>query len=290
MAIPMLIMAGVAVASAVAGGVKANKAKKAAAALNANRPELSDSPFLRDNIRLAQSELNSGQTSAANNAYEQGMDRNISSSIGAIMQGGGSLNNISSIFDGSQQGRQRMTMLSENLRLNQIKNLTAAGGDSEVQRQQQFQFNEAAPWMDKAQAASAARQQGNQQMWNGIVSAGSTVAGGISSMQSEKKMDEYFKNNSGGSGGGGQGASMANFYAQNNAYLNQGARLLTETYNPNTHVNSPGQISPNFSSAVAQRPSTFGNPQYSGSPQIMPYGQPPQVQARNPNYQNGMLR
>ncbi len=248
MAVPMLIMAGVAAASAIAGGVRAAKAKKEAAKLAANRPELTDSPFLRDNIRLAQSELANSRNSPGMQAYDQGLDRNLSSSIGAVLQGGGSLNNISNIFDSSAQGRQRMALMQDNLRLNQIQNLTAAGGQSEVQRQQQFQFNEAAPWMDAAQAASAARQQGQQQMWNGITSVGSTVAGGIASMNAEKKMDQYMK---GYTGPANQRPQVPqDFFANNNRYIQQGAQMLVQPTYAQPKVGAPGYISPNYANGM----------------------------------------
>lgn len=242
MAIPMLIMAGVAAASAIAGGVRASKAKKEAARLAANRPELSDSPFLRDNIRLAQSELANGMSAGAERSYEQGMDRNLSSSIGAVLQGGGSLNNISNIFDASAQGRQRMALMQDNLRLNQIQNLTAAGGQSEVQRQQQFQFNDFAPWADNAQAASAARQQGQQQMWNGITSLGSTVAGGISNIQGNNQMNNYLQNGS----SAGQ-AAVGSRFGNAGAYTNM--QQVQPTYQQPA-VRTPGFISPNYANGM----------------------------------------
>lgn len=255
MGIPMLIMAGVAAASAISGGIKANKAKKEAARLASNRPELEESPFLRDNIRLAQSELANSRNSPGMQAYQQGMDRTLSSSLGTVLKGGGSLNNVSDIFDSSAEGRQRMALMQDNLRLNQIQNLTAAGGASEQQRQQLFQFNEFAPWADNAQAASAARQQGQQQMWNGITSLGSTVAGGIASIQAEKKLDSYMKNYSGPAANAPQ--VPANFFANNNAYINQGAEMLKYTPAPKVQptytqpqIAAPGYISPNYANGM----------------------------------------
>jgi hypothetical protein len=249
MAIPMLIMAGVAAASAISGGIKASKAKKEAAKLAANRPELSDSPFLRDNIRLAQSELANGMSAGAEKAYTQGMDRNLSSSIGAVLQGGGSLNNIANIFDSSAQGQQRMALMQDNLRLNQIQNLTAAGGASETQRQQQFQFNEFAPWADNAQAASAARAQGNQQMWNGITSLGSTVAGGIAAQQGQKQLNDALRSSGGRMTPQTYQNAQSNIES-NNRYIQQGAQMLVQPTYAQPKVTAPAFISPNYANGM----------------------------------------
>lgn len=242
-------MAGVAAASAIAGGIKSAKAKKEAAKLAANRPQLSDSPYLRDNIKLAQSELANGMSSSAERAYEQGMDRTLSSSIGAVLQGGGTANNIADIFDSSQVGQQRMALMRDNLRMNQIQQLSAAGGASEMQRQQRFQFNEFMPWADNAQAASAARAQGQQQMWNGISSLGSTVAGGIASMQSQKQLDSYF-NNGANAGNGINRQQASNFMANNNNYIQSGAASLYQTPYAQPKVSAPAWINPNYANGM----------------------------------------
>lgn len=177
MPFPLIAMAALAAGSAIAGGIKASKAKKEAARLAASRPELSVSPYVTDQIRLAESELSRGRTSASQTAMGEALDRDFSSSIDAVLRGGGSLGNIADIYGADVEGRSRMAMMEDNLRLQQIQNLMAAQGTGENFRQQQFQFNQFAPWADQAQAASAARAAGNQQMWNGISSLGQSVGG-----------------------------------------------------------------------------------------------------------------
>jgi len=177
MAFPILAVAALAAGSAIAGGIKASKAKKEAQRLAASRPQLSVSPYVTDQVRLAESELSRGQTSASQTAYDEALDRDFSSSIDAILRGGGSLGNIADVYGADVEGRSRMAMMEDNLRLNQIQNLMRAQGTGEDFRQQQFQFNQAAPWFDQAQAASAARAAGNKQMWDSIGSLGTAVGG-----------------------------------------------------------------------------------------------------------------
>lgn len=170
-------MAAIAAGSAIAGAAQKAKAKKEAARLAASRPELSVSPYVTDQIRLAESELSRGMTSASQTAMDESLDRDFSSSIDAILRGGGSLGNISDVYGADVEGRSRMAMMEDNLRLQQIQNLMSAQGTGENFRQQQFQFNQWAPWSDQAQAASAAMAAGDKQMWSGIGSLGQAVGG-----------------------------------------------------------------------------------------------------------------
>lgn len=234
MGVPLLIMGAIAAGSAVAGYAKSRKAKKQQEMLANSRPELEDSPFLRENINLARNELANGSPSAQ--AYQQGIDRNLSTSLSTLLQGGGSLNNVATIFDASQQGQQRMRLMQDNLRLNQINNLQSAFGQSEGQRQQQFQFNSWAPWSDQAQSAAQARQSGDQQMWNGITSLGSTIAGGISTQQGANQLNNYFKSNNAGVDGSGTIAPY-----------NQMQQPVQNYTAPS--IQAPGYISPNYSNS-----------------------------------------
>src|SRR5687768_9625673 len=129
MPIPALaIPAAIGVAESVAGLFKSGKAKSEAAELEANRPELANSPFVTDQLSLAQSELAGGMSAEAESAFEQGMSRDLSTSIDAILKSGGDVNNVADIFDRSQTGRQRLSLIKENLRLAQINNLVRAQG------------------------------------------------------------------------------------------------------------------------------------------------------------------
>src|SRR5687768_1629768 len=150
MPLPALaIPAAIGVAQTVTGLIKGGKAKKEAARLAATRPKLEASPYLDDQLSLAQSELSSGMSGAAENAYEQGLSRDMSSSLDAILKGGGDVNNVAEIFDRSAVGRQRLALMKENLRLSQINNVVNAQGASENQRKEMFEFNQWRPWADQ---------------------------------------------------------------------------------------------------------------------------------------------
>lgn len=149
-------------------------AKNQAKVLAANRPYLPDNKFTAEAQGLAASELAS--QSPGMNAFDESIDRDLSNSLSTILKGGGDVNDVGSLFDGSQQGRQRALMMSDNLRLNKINNYIRTLQGSDASSQQQFQFNQWAPWADKAQANAQARMQSNQNTWNAIGSLGSTAA------------------------------------------------------------------------------------------------------------------
>lgn len=195
MPIPALaIPAAIGVAQAVTGLIKGGKAKKEAARLAATRPKLEASPYLDDQLSLAQSELSSGMSGAAESAYEQGLSRDTSSSLDAILKGGGDVNNVAEIFDRSAVGRQRLALMKENLRLSQINNLVNAQGAAENERQQRFQFNEWAPWSDAAQANSKARQGAENMIWSGLQTVGGAATGFLQGQQAKSDMSNYFQN------------------------------------------------------------------------------------------------
>ena len=170
------VTAAIMAASAIAGYANKAKANRERKRLAETRPELEDSPYLDEQINLARSELARGQNTASRVAMEESADADFAASLDALLRGGGNVNNVSDLYDNSQGGRMRLAMMDDQLRADRIRTLMAAGQGSEQFRQQQFQFNQWAPWADNAQAAAQAYQQGNQQMWSGISGAASSVA------------------------------------------------------------------------------------------------------------------
>lgn len=208
------------IAETVTGIINNAKAKKEAAKLAASRPKLTASPFVKDELSLAESNLSTGMSADAKAAYEGGLSRDLSTSLNTILKGGGSVNNVSQVFDSSEQGRQRLALIKENLRLNNVNNLVRAQDTAENERQQMFQFNEWAPWSDAAKANSQARQQAQGEIWGGI----DQIGGGAMKL-------------AGGGSGGGSGAKPFN--------TTNTSSVSAPNYNttfPSTNLNVPDQI------------------------------------------------
>lgn len=194
MALPALaIPAIIGGAQAAVGLIKGGKAKPEGERLKGMRPKLEASPYIDDQLSLAQSELSSGMSGAAETAYEEGLSRDVSSSLDAILKGGGDVNNVAEIFDRSATGRQRLALMKENLRLSQINNLVNAQGAAENQRQQMFQFNEWAPWSDAAQANAKARQGAENMIWSGVQTFGNAATGFLQGQQASNDFNNYFQ-------------------------------------------------------------------------------------------------
>jgi hypothetical protein len=185
-----VIPAALGAAEAVAGLFKSGKTKREAARLEASRPELASSPFVKDQLSLAESSLASGMSAEAESAYTQGVERDLSTSLDAILKGGGDVNNVADIFDRSQTGRQRLSLMKENLRLNQIGQLAAARSASEDERLQQFQFNEWAPWADKARANAQARQGSENMIWGGLQTLGSAATSFLENQSAQSAFNQ----------------------------------------------------------------------------------------------------
>lgn len=186
MAWAALIPAAISAASAIIGGINKRKAERERQRLAATRPELQGSEFIDEQIDLSRSELARGINTPAQVAAQQNLDANFSSSLDAILRGGGSPSNVADLLGQQSIGQMRLAMIQDDIRRNNIQNLMRAGQVGEQFRQQQYSQNQWAPWADNVQAASAALQGANQQMWSGIASAGSGIANVFGSLETNQ--------------------------------------------------------------------------------------------------------
>jgi|ERR1700722_1612799 len=184
---------GVGLAEAAVGLIDSGKANREAKQLAASRPKYTESPYVKDELNLAESNLGSGVGADATKTYTEGIDRSLSTSLDAILKGGGSTNNIGAIFDNSVQGRQRLTLMNENIRLNNVDRLVKAQNASEEEKEKAFQYNIDAPWKDAAQANSQARQNASKMIWSGVDTAAGSAMKGFSDAAGKKQLDDYFK-------------------------------------------------------------------------------------------------
>lgn len=234
-----LVTAGaIGLTESVIGLINKGKANKEAARLKASRPKYSESPYYKDALKLAESDLSTGMSGEAKNAYEQGTDRDLSTSLSTILKGGGTANNVAQVFDSSQQGRQRLALMKDNLRLNQINNVVRAQQLSSEEREKAFQFNGWAPWADEAKANAGARTAAEGQIMQGVNTLGSSVIKFGAEQQSKDELDKVL--------GGGRwapppsvGSSSGSF---NGNQLPQRAQTGTSA---DTSGLSPAFISPN---------------------------------------------
>lgn len=176
MPVPLLLIAAAAAAAkGISGAIQAKKAKNEAEKLANSRPLLPNNQYAQDSLALTENELARGDNSPGMRAYDEGVSNDLSTSIGAILKGGGDVNNIGQLFDSTNQGRQRARLMSENIRMNNVQNFLRASQVADNANQQQFQFNQWAPWADQSQANAQSRLAANQKIWGAVDEFGSAA-------------------------------------------------------------------------------------------------------------------
>lgn len=168
--------------------INAGDEKRTAQQLAANRPKYRTSPEISQDLSLAESELNNGNT-AAQNAYDTVSNQQFSNSTDAILKSGGSVNNIGDLYGNSMDGRLKLKMMRDNMRLQQIQTLSKAREAKANEEQTQWQVDEFAPWQDKVQANAAARQGTAAQKGVGL----QTAVAGLSNADQFLREQNQFK-------------------------------------------------------------------------------------------------
>lgn len=199
------VSTGIGIATGLAqtttGIINNAKAKKEARILERTRPRYAISDLAGQDLDLAESEAASGGISArAETAYNNLNNKQFSSSLGAILKGGGSVNNVADVFGENDEGRQRLALLSDQMRLGQIDRLSRARASMMEQEDKAFEFNQWMPWADKAQANAQARQQAQQDIWGGIKTAAGVGMQAGATAFNNKRYDSFLNGNSGGGG------------------------------------------------------------------------------------------
>lgn len=168
-----IVGAALGAAQTVEGLINAGKTKKIANTLSKTRPQLGRDALADENLALTKSELAQGMSAKAEKAYGDIADRDFSASLSAILKGGGNLNSIGDIYGSKEEGRQKLAIMRDNLRMSQISNEINASKAVSERNDQQFLFNVDAPWKDASRANAQAREKAQQQIWGGLSTIGS---------------------------------------------------------------------------------------------------------------------
>lgn len=198
------IAAATGIAKTVSGLVNNAKAKREAKELARTRPKYAISDLAGQELDLAESEAASGGISSrAETAYNNLNDKQFSSSLSAILKGGGSVNNVADVFGESDEGRQRLALLSDQMRVGQIDRLSRARQNMMQQEDKQFEFNEWMPWADRAQANAASRQQAQNDIWSGIGTVAGAGMQAVAGVNNQNQYNKMLGSVFGSTGGGG---------------------------------------------------------------------------------------
>lgn len=180
------------IGEAVSGLINEAKAKKEGQRLASTRPQYEVDPQVGQDLNLAESELGSN-VSAGERAYATLNNGQFSSSIGSTLKSGGNPNSIGEIYGNSEDGRLKLAMMRDNLRLNQIQNYVRASQRTEDANTTKWQVNKFAPWEDAAQANAAAKSGAQKQVMEGLSTFGAGVGNADQSIteQNQFKVPNY---------------------------------------------------------------------------------------------------
>lgn len=239
-----IIGAAIAAGVSIYGAAKGAKEKKKAQALaDANKRPLYNTPSTEyDNQRLAEMLASQGISDPAKNAAMRGYDRGLTSSINAILQGGGNPNDVSNAYDVYNTHAGQLALADDERRRANIAALISQNKSMSDYADKNYQVNQYAPYANTAAKAAAMYQQGDQQLMsgiNGVAGAVGTAAGAIG------RMYDLSKVNGRGTGDAGTSPSVSPS-AYNNplstTYINgNGFSAGQSIYDPTV-----GQISRNF--------------------------------------------
>lgn len=160
--------------------------------LMANRPVAKPSEALKKETQLAESELGQGMSERSERAYKEASDAQFASSLGAILKGGGSANNVGDVFGKSQEGLRNLTMMQENLRLNQIQSVIQSYDKNTEEQRSLFEFNEWRPWADNMQSNAARLQKDADMQQSGLNTFGGAFMGAAHGAEDKSAYDKYF--------------------------------------------------------------------------------------------------
>lgn len=191
-----IVPVAIGAAQITAGIIARSKAKKKAAELARNRPKYDVSPHAQEELDQAESEVG-GLSSRADSAYQQLSDKQFSASLSGILRGGGDVNNVAELYGAGEEGRLRLALLNDQMRVQRLNRLSRARELNINEGDKGFMYNRDAPWKDAARATAQARKQADEMIWSGVKTAGGGVMQGVAGYSNQGGYDNYF-NNTGG--------------------------------------------------------------------------------------------
>lgn len=163
----------------ITGALQKGKAKRMARANKRPTYEIQDAVL--DNQDLIESRAGQGISDATRRELTQGAERGLTSSIDAILSGGGSVNNIADLYSNYAGSLSKMALIDEEMRTKNVQNLIDQNSKLAAEQDKAWQVNVYAPYTDKAQAAAALSKQGTDNIWKGVnsvIGAGANFAAG----------------------------------------------------------------------------------------------------------------
>lgn len=162
-AVAGIIAGGLQAGAGAIGKIKANSLRKSAI-----RPTYETPSAVTDNVAIAESLAQTGLSDSAKQSLLSNADRGLTSSIDAILKGGGSVNNIADAYDTQMQGISRMSLAEDEAKFRNINMLVAANRALADEQEKAWQINKYAPYADKMALAAKMNDDANKNIQGGI--------------------------------------------------------------------------------------------------------------------------
>lgn len=140
------------------------------------RPMYSIQPQYYNNQSLAENQAQEGLSEDAKNYYGDQANAGLSAGISGILQGGGDVNNINSLYDKYNTGNRAIATQDSQLKNDNIRYLVDRNKDLAGQQTQQWAINQYEPYKDTATAISGLRGASGQNISGGISELGSVAS------------------------------------------------------------------------------------------------------------------
>lgn len=167
------LQALLAIGQMAGAGQKNREAKKLER--NLVTPDYEIAQPILDNQAFAESRNSQGLSDAAMVGYNDNINRSLTSSIDAILRGGGSVNNIADLYDTVEDDFSKVAMIDEEIRMKNASNYLSQNEKLAEEMDKQWQVNEWAPYQDQRQLIASLRGQAQAQKGQGLSLLGGAV-------------------------------------------------------------------------------------------------------------------
>jgi hypothetical protein len=136
-------------------------------------------------------------TAGAKDYYSDMAGRGLGTGISGVLQAGGSVNDISKLFDSYNTSIRELGVKDAEAQIGNIKYFQQVGKDLAGQKTQQWAINEYAPYQNKLKELTQRIAADKQNVWGGIQGAIGAGQAGVTTMQNENLINNLFKKNTG---------------------------------------------------------------------------------------------
>jgi hypothetical protein len=154
--------------SMIAGLINMGKGKQAAR-MNV-RPVLDQSGLYEDLLSMYEQQAMYGYDATTMQFLTEENQGALTGTLQAMLMAGASPNDVAGAYSGYANAMQKAAADSSDRRWQKVAALTGATDRLFQSQQQEFLYNQDAPYKDKAQAAAAQQNAGFQQFWGGLTS------------------------------------------------------------------------------------------------------------------------